>query len=240
MPIACSTFGTHQVVNAVFFVNVRSFDPDWFSGNIHTAIHDNFIRSGNNLVIFHIVFPDFNHAVTVVEFFSTVRRIVVNHVGFSVVVEEERRVNSVEFQLVNFTPALKRIFCFYHHVVDVAGKLRGNHVERFIISIVFDGRSVNSGTDACILHFQLRFSVEHMTDLCPVHQIFGVENWHSREHGKSRCNQVIIIAFSGNGRVGIAALQNGIVEFIRLQRIIFIHLIFTLIDIVSENRIVSC
>jgi len=88
------------------------------------------------------------------------------------------------------------------------------------------------------MHDQLRFSIEHMADLLPVYQIVGVEDRDSGEHGKRGRNKKIIVSFAGNGGVWITALQDRIIEFIRLQRVLFVHRIFTLIGKLTENGVV--
>ena len=89
VPAAGTTFGTHQVILSILFVNVRSFNPDGLFGQINTAIDNDFISSGNNFVVLHVVFPNFDNPVTVVQFLSFIRSVVMNHITFPVIIKEK-------------------------------------------------------------------------------------------------------------------------------------------------------
>jgi len=152
MPVACSAFGTHQIVTVISFIDVRCFNPYWFLRKIDSTIDNDFIGSGNNLVVFQIVLPDFDNPVPVVQLFSGVGGIVVYYVCLTIVVEKHGRINAVELQFVRIAPPFEGIVGFHHNVSEITGKLGSNHVKRIVIGIILNGWSVNSGTYASIVH----------------------------------------------------------------------------------------
>ena len=239
VPVACAPFGTHQVIDTISFVDMRCFNPDGLFGDINTTVHNDLIRAGDDLIHRHVIFPYLDHPVSFIKFLATVGCIVVNHIGFTVLIEEERGVDAAEIEFLHLAPSLERIFCFHHQIADVAGNLGGDHVKGIVIGIVLDRRGVDPRTDATIMNDQLRFPVEHMSQLLPVHQVVGVEDGYSGEHGKGGGYKKIIITLACDGGVRIAPLQDRIVKFIRLQRIFFIDRIFTLIDKLAENGLVG-
>ena len=184
MPASCTTFGAHQIVFSVSFVNVRCFNPDWLFAKIHATINYHFIGSGNYLIFFQIVFPNLYHAVTIVQLLTFIGRIVVNHISFSIFVEENGRIYTIKIQLYRVAPTCKRIFCFHNNIAKPTRKLRGYHIKSVVMFVVTNGWRINSGADSGIEHFQLRFSFEHMPYLFPVDQIFRMKNGYTRKHGK--------------------------------------------------------
>jgi hypothetical protein len=73
-----------------------------------------------------------------------------------------------------------------------------------------------------------------MADLPPVNQVIGVEDGYTGEHRKRGGYKKIIIPFPCDGGIGVTTLQDWIVELIRLQRIIIIEWILTLVDELFE------
>ena len=155
MPISGTAFGTHQIVASILLIDMRSFNPDRFLGQIHTTIHNNLIRTGNHLIVFHIILPDFNHTVSVIEFFTTLRSVIMNHIRLAVIIKEDRGVDTVKIQLDRITPSFERIFRLYNDIPESPRKLGGDHIESIIIGVILDGRSIHAGTDTCIMYFQL-------------------------------------------------------------------------------------
>ena len=74
-----------------------------------------------------------------------------------------------------------------------------------------------------------------MAYLRPVHQVFGMEDGDTGEHGKGGADQEIVVALAGDGRVGIAALQDGVVELTSLQRMLIVDFVVSLIDHLRED-----
>src|SRR5690606_34926915 len=68
---ASAAFCADQEIFAVFFINMGCLYPDWVLGQIYAAVHNNFIGSGNYLVFFEVVIPNFNHAMPAVAFCSS-------------------------------------------------------------------------------------------------------------------------------------------------------------------------
>jgi hypothetical protein len=52
-----------------------------------------------------------------------------------------------------------------------------------------------------------------------------MENGYSGKHGKRGANQIIIVSFASDARVGVTTLKNGIVKLVRLQRMVLVNLV---------------
>ena len=76
-------------------------------------------------------------------------------VGFSIVIEENIRIDTFEIQFDWVTPSFHRVFGFYHHISHSSRELGGNHIEGIIVRIVSYGRCIYAGTDTGIFHFEL-------------------------------------------------------------------------------------
>ncbi len=155
VPVASTSFGTHKVVGAIFFINMRSLNPDRLLCDIYSSVHNNLIGAGNDLIFLQVIFPYFDYPVPLIALFPSIGRIVVDYIGFSVVVKKERRIDTAKIQFLYFTPSLEGIFGFYYHIPNVAGKLSRDHIKGIVVGVVFDCRCVDPCTDAGIMYFQL-------------------------------------------------------------------------------------
>src|SRR5690606_20308404 len=90
---AGSAFGTHQIIFTVPLIDMGRLNPDRLFRNIHTTINNNFVGSGNNLILLYIVIPNFDYAMTFVQFFSLIGRIVMHLVSLAIVVKEKCRID---------------------------------------------------------------------------------------------------------------------------------------------------
>lgn len=97
VPATRSTFGTHQVILPVFLVNVRSLNPNRLFREVNTSIHNNFVGSGNYLVIYQIIFPNLDYTVSVVKLFSCIGSIIVHNIRFAVIIKKNTRVDTIKF-----------------------------------------------------------------------------------------------------------------------------------------------
>ena len=55
-----------------------------------------------------------------------------------------------------------------------------------------------------------RLALKSMTDQLPMHQVFGVQNRQPWNGVETRCNHVIVIAYSNGIGIGIIGVENGI------------------------------
>ena len=239
VPVARAAFGAHQVIASVLLIHVRPFNPNGFLADVCAAVDDDLVRAGHHLVFLQVVVPYLDDAVSLILFFSFGRRVVVHHVSLAVVVKEQRGVYAVEFQLHRVAPSLHRVFGLHHHIAESTGELCRNHVEGVVVRVVADGRGIHTHADAAVLHLQLRLAVEHVPDLLPVHQVCGMEDGYAGEHGKRGVHQVVVLALPRDAGVGIAALQDGAVELVGLQGVVFVDLVIALVGELSEYRCVD-
>ena len=215
VPVTGTPLGTHQVIDAVSFVDMGCFNPDRFLCDVHASIHDNLVTAGDYLIVLHIILPNLYYPVTLIQLFAPVGCIVVDYICLAIFIKEKRGIDSAKIELLNIAPTLHGVFCFHNHVSNVTGKLSCDHVKCVIVLIVLDGRSIDPCTDAAVMHNQLRFPVEYMANLFPVYQIVGMENGYPREHGKGGGDKVIIISFSGDGGIRVTTLKDWIVKLVR-------------------------
>lgn len=81
-----TSFGCHQVVDSVYFIEVRPFNPYRMLGFVHSSV-DNYLCLANGAVGGGIEFPNPDGAVSVILRFS-LRRVIVYNVTFPVFIEE--------------------------------------------------------------------------------------------------------------------------------------------------------
>src|SRR5690606_15353085 len=134
----------------IFFVNMWCFNPNWFFADVYTAIYYNFIGSGNYSVVFNIIVPNLDDAMTAIKFFASVWCIIVHYIAFTIVIKENRRVDTTEIKFNRAAPTLFWVFCFYNNISHSTGKGCYNHVKRVVMWVVSDTRSINTFTNACV------------------------------------------------------------------------------------------
>ena len=140
---------------------------------------------------------------------TTVDGSVVHDICLTVVVEEERGVDTVDLrQADGVAPAHVRVFGLHEEVAHAhAG---GDHVVSFVFRIVLDVGGKDAARHTLSVQGQLRGAVEHMAYLRPVHQVFTLEDGHAGEECERRVDQIELIAHPAERRVGIETRQNGV------------------------------
>ena len=76
MPIASTSFCTHQKIATIFFIYMRAFYPYRSLCDIHSPIYYYFICTRNHSIVFYIIFPLFNNPVTRIQFFAMIWSII--------------------------------------------------------------------------------------------------------------------------------------------------------------------
>src|SRR5687768_15471633 len=89
VPPCGAAFCAHEVITSVSLIQMWCFDPDRLRCYVDAAIHNNFTASGNHLVVLRVIFPDLDHSMTLVEFFTCIWRIVVNDVCLAIVIKKD-------------------------------------------------------------------------------------------------------------------------------------------------------
>ena len=87
MILSCTALGTHQVVFAVMLVNMRGLDPVRLLMEFGTSVDYDMVGTGHKTVILNIILPHFYGAMSFPQSFA--RCIVVNNVGFSIIIKEK-------------------------------------------------------------------------------------------------------------------------------------------------------
>src|SRR5690606_3037176 len=91
-------FGTHQVIFTRFVVQMGALYPNRIFRRIYTAIDNNPVSAFDNLVGLTIIFPEFDHTMSFIALPTFVRSVIVQHIGFSIVIKKQGRVNSVKIE----------------------------------------------------------------------------------------------------------------------------------------------
>ena len=140
---------------------------------------------------------------------SAYRFVVIYDISASVLVEKERGVDASHFGQVNgFAPPFGRVFRLYE---EISGSHVGrNHVEGLVLFVVSDGRREDASRHVLAVKRELRLAVEHMSQLCPVHEVLAREDGHAGEKRERRVDQIIGVPLAADGRVGIEPGQDRI------------------------------
>src|SRR5690606_23638175 len=165
-------------------VQVWRLDPNGFFGYVNASVDNDLVGTGYDLIVIDIILPDLDDPVTAVKLFPLVWRIIVDHIALTVVIKKYRRINSVECQLYRIAPALARIFRFHNKISQSSRKCGSDHVKRVVVRIVCNARSVYTCADTRIVNIQLAGTVQHMTNLRPVYQVFRMKDGNAGKHRK--------------------------------------------------------
>src|SRR5690606_37516836 len=150
---------------------MRRFNPDRFFADVYTTIHYNFIGSRNYSVVFNIIIPNFNDTVTAIKFFASVWRIIVHYVTFTIVIKENRRVDTTKIKFNRAAPTLFWVFCFYNNISHPTGKGGYNHIKRIVMWIVGYAGRINAFAYTCIVWIKFFNIIQNTTKIGPVYQI---------------------------------------------------------------------
>ena len=71
-------------------------------------------------------------------------------------------------------------------------------------------RRKNASGNASTLERQLARAIQHMADLCPVHQIAAVKYRHTRKPTEAGVDQVVVVARADNTRIRVKASEDRI------------------------------
>src|SRR5690606_40625582 len=104
-----------------------------------------------------------------IEFLSFIRSVVMDYISFTIIIKEKRRINAIKVQFDRITPSFMRIFGFNYDVTHPTRKLSGNHIKGVIVLIVTNYRSINTHANSRIVHLKLLLTIQHMSNLSPVH-----------------------------------------------------------------------
>ena len=171
----------------------RTYDFDWVA---------------HHAVAFHVEIVEHDAAFAFV-YMSAYRFVVIYDISASVLVEKERGVDASHFGQVNgFAPPFGRVFRLYE---EIPGSHVGrNHVEGLVLFVVSDGRREDASRHVLAVKRELRLAVEHMSQLCPVHEVLAREDGHAGEKRERRVDQIIGVPLAADGRVGIEPGQDRI------------------------------
>ena len=78
--------------------------------------------------------------------------------------------------------------------------------------MVANGGRINAQPRRSTLQGQLTLTVEHVADELPVHQVLGVIDGHAREILERGIDQIEVIAYTTNRRIGVIAWNDGITQ----------------------------
>ena len=150
MPSGCSTLGRHQEVVPVYFIKVRTFNPDGLVLRTSSLVHQNLARP-HRLVRIHIKFLHTDGTMSAV-FRLVVRRvIIIDKVGLPIFIEKERGINACHFGQHNrIRPFAKRILCLHKEVSNPY--IGSNHIISLVMRVVGYGRGKNPSTYVLPLH----------------------------------------------------------------------------------------
>ena len=182
-------------------------------GNVGAAVDEDGLFADGPLLD-EINFLDFDGAVAAVE---GLRRIVaVDDVALAVVIEEEGGVHAADAaERDRLGPGAFWVFGGNVEIADPADESADDIVGAVVIA---DAWSVRAVLNRAAPHAELRGSVNHISDLGPVNQIFGMPDRNAGEVIEGGVDEVIVVAHPAEGGVGIKASDDGVEVFIRPGR----------------------
>ena len=153
-----TSFGCHQVVDSVYLIEVRPFNPYRMLGLVHSSV-DNYLCLAYGAVGGGIEFPYPDGAVSVVLRFPF-RCIIVYNVTFPVFIEENGRVDASDFRKWNrVTPfSFQGVFRFDKEISDTVNT-SSDEIKRVVVRILFNVRCVNASRQTGLVEPQLRWPV---------------------------------------------------------------------------------
>jgi len=234
---AGTTFCVHQVILAVDFIHMRTFNPDRLFFWMNAFVHNNLARA-HHLVVLPVKLLNSDSTVSVIFSLEIGRLVVINHISLAIFIKEDARVNTSYFRDTNrVAPFAERILSL--HIEVASTDIGRNHVVSLVVRIIADGRRKDTTADMLTYHVdQLGRTAQHMTHLLPVYQVTAMENRHTGEIGERRSHQKIIAFTVGtDARVRIPTRKDRRIETIlALQRIFFIETVVTLIsEIIKQS-----
>jgi len=170
----------HQKVLVANMIEVRTFNPNGFVGDIDATV-DELTRFADGLARAPIKFAYANCAVAVVSR-TAVGHIVVDDVGFAVIVKEEAGVDTTNLgQPYGVTPVAGLGIGSRYEEVAATIYQGCNHVEQLIGRVVGYRRSIYATRNAdAVLQDELRRTIEDIAEALPVFEIRAVPNGHAR------------------------------------------------------------
>ena len=152
VPVARATLGTHQVVVLSYAVEVRPLNPDGSLLYMSAAAH--YLRVlANDAVALGVEAEDAYGTLALVVG-SAIHRTIVYDVCRAVLVEEERRVDTVNLRQANgVAPPGTRVFRLHEEVTHAHA--RSNHVVGLVLRVVLDVGRKDAAADALSVERQL-------------------------------------------------------------------------------------
>jgi hypothetical protein len=194
---ACAAFCVHDVVVAVLLVDVRSFGPD---AALESAV-PYILLLALEAPALEVYLSDIDIPVAVILCSSVGILVSTDVVALSVIVEEEGRVDTVcLLEVVRLGPGSFGT-CRSNDEVAAVSYVSADNIENAVI--VTDRGSKESLGMISAFERELRVSVEHVSDLLPVHEVLTVHHGQSGEISESGITKVVILSDRTDRRVGI-------------------------------------
>ncbi|EET58601.1 hypothetical protein BRYFOR_09437 [Marvinbryantia formatexigens DSM 14469] len=200
-----AALGDHQVIPAVFKVDVRRFNPFAAGGD---AVPDGFALTFK-LKGFRIKLAQIDAVMSLIEGFRA--DIVAGVPHASVGVEENAGINAVRtFDEMCPAPGTGGIFCGDNVVVAARFPPFGNEGVDDIIStlMIADGRRPETERGFAVFVIELVRGGNAVSNLFPVNQIAAVEYRNAGKIDEGRSYHIIIVSHAADGRVGIESAEN--------------------------------
>src|ERR1043166_8306630 len=135
------------------------------------------------------------------------RRSVVDDVRLSVGVEEERRIDAVDFRKPNrIGPWARGIFRRDEEIAAAVDESRDHIV---CARILTDHGCKDATRDAGTVDVQLRWSVEDVPDLRPVHEVLAAKDRNTGEIHEARVDDVVVVTDSRDAGGGVESGEDG-------------------------------
>ena len=205
--IARTALGAHQVIIFAHLEEMRTLYPYRVLNHMGSASKD-FLLLTDDAVVLHVklVYP--YRALTLIVGLAR-WGVVVHDVSLTVLIKEERRVDTAHlFQINRLAPSLCRILTL--HIEITLAYIGSNHIESLVLLVIRYCRGKDTSRHTLIAERQLTLTVEHMTYLLPVDKVLALEDWYTGEERERRVDKVIGISLATDGRVGIESSHHGV------------------------------
>jgi hypothetical protein len=147
--------------------------------------------------------------VTIVQRFIVWRNAVEYDVSFIICIDEKGRIDTIGlFKPDRVTPGAFRVFSCDDKISSLI-----NQCANDIIGSVMVGNRWREQTTGytCISKIQLFFSIHGISELLPVYKICAMEYWQTREIGKGRIDNVVVVSYSDDTGIRVESGENGVV-----------------------------